>query len=132
MTIWRNPFDAMVSRYYWERKLKKFKHQNFRDFIHTVATTKMLKNLKIGTINNEFILDKNIQYEKLQDGIEDLGVPGLWDTFKDIRAKSGLRPEGSSTRDMYDAYPETIEIIQKVCALEIEQFGYTLPTHNKP
>ena len=54
----------------------------------------------------------------------------MYDVFKNIHAKSGIRPKNISSANLYKAISDIISIIEDECKEEIEYFGYNLPKYN--
>ena len=67
-TIERNPFDKMVSLYFWRKGDEKY--GNIYDFLTKGGFTRF-KGSKIYLINNEIAVDKVYQFEELPYMLED-------------------------------------------------------------
>ena len=51
----------------------------------------------------------------------------MWDTFKSINAKGGLRVKsGPSVSEIFTRAPKADALVRDAHAFEIEKFGYTL------
>lgn len=127
IAIVRNPFDALISRYYWDQSRDEA-DLDFEDFI--------AQNPEFLTVNMEIappaMIDCFLKYESFNDSLArleaSLGIDGLVATYSPLRAKSGLRPESSKQLDQfYSAIPQTVEHIARVCKQEIDLFGYAIP-----
>lgn len=132
ITIYRDPFDQAVSRYYWERH-RLGPEKAGADFAEFVSNkTKYLKqNRRIAPLKGSNQLDFYLRYDRLEEGLSSLGLEGIWATMQDIRAKAGIRPEAAQgLHELYRRHPETIEMIEKACGAEIEYFGFDRPSYS--
>ena len=64
----RNPWDVMVSRYYWDNRGGKNIHTNFNKYIKNFNNNQQ-NNWNIYTINNKPICDYYIRYDNLKEDI---------------------------------------------------------------
>ncbi len=127
VTIYRNPFDVAISRYYWEGGARSA--IRFDEFVFSYRAM-LLENSKIAPLKGAAKLDEYLKYENLERDLESSGLGFLWNSFKDIRTKSHLRPkDGASIKDIYKEYPNTIKYIAELCAEEIDYFGYECPAY---
>lgn len=115
--IVRNPYDKMVSKYFFEKSNMSFKEY---------CKVNNCNNLNIHTINNKFICNYYIRYENLKDdiikvcnklGITDYNINDL-PTFK-----SNIRPSNKHYSEYYDE--ETKNIVYNNHKLEFEKFNYS-------
>lgn len=73
-----------------------------------------------------------MRYEAFEEDISSLegDIPeleGLWDTFKSINAKGGLRVKsGPSVPEIFSRAPKVDALVRAAHAFEIEKFGYAL------
>ena len=121
-TVERNPWDRLVSRYYWKYQSES-ERPEFRQFVLTEANSRKFHNFHVYSIGNRPVVDFIIRYEHLSEDfatvMTKLGIdhpPAL------ERAKSGYREE-KPWKDYYDN--ETREIVRKTFAREIKLMGYT-------
>jgi len=112
----RNPYDKMVSRYYWTQSKLSFK-----EFVKTHHTN----NLKIHSINEKSVCDYFIRYEYLEEDIKTLCKKLKIDSY-DIsllpKHKSGIRKSKKHWSEYYD--DETKKIVYNKHKKEFELFGY--------
>ncbi len=124
VTIWRNPFDALISRYYWRRgdragmSFEDFAAQN-RDLISV--------NPAIAPLSGEARLDTYLRYERLAEDMDAAGLGAVWEVMKDLKAKGGVRPEAASVEAVYAKAPGAARLVAELCAEEIAAFGYEVP-----
>ena len=126
IAIVRNPFDVAISRYYWEGgdslgisflQYLKNNPKHLRENAHILS-------LKKGKV-----LDCYLRYENLEADLRKNNLLHVWQVFKQIRAKSNIRPgNGATTEEMYRRFPRAIEIIIEECYEEMKVFGYMPPS----
>lgn len=125
ITIYRNPFDYAVSRYYWEGGIRT--GLNFFEYIQS-KTDHLMENSNIAPISGGIKCDIFLRYESLQEDMAANGLDDVWSIFKDIRAKSDKRPKsGATVSEVYRNFPDAVEIVRKNCISEIEFFNYPSP-----
>ncbi len=128
VSITRNPYDSTISRYYWRGGEQT--GLNFEDFV-SFNSHMFLDNHEITHINGKSAIDYYIRYDHLKADIKKLeamvNAKNLYKTFKSLNAKASIRPKkGSSVQEMYAQYPKAKAAIDKVCAKEIADFGYSV------
>ena len=120
--IERNPWDAVVSLYYWKYKdlpeLPDFEHYVAEEWIEQLAN-----NRRMYRIRGKLSVDRVLRYERLADELDEvwdhLGLPGSPDL---PRAKGNARPAGHY-RELYtDASRARVA---EVFADAIEDFDYS-------
>jgi hypothetical protein len=112
----RNPYDKMVSWYFWKKSKLSFK--NF-------CKNNNCNNMKIHTINNTPVCDFYIRFENLQEDIinicKKLGITDyVIDTLPEY--KSSTKRSKKNYREYYDE--ETRQIVFNKHRKEFEMFGY--------
>lgn len=120
--IERNPWDAVVSLYWWMRRNGKV--DTFDSFLQMPNLEQLAtRNYQAYHIKGEIAVDRVLRYENLADDVSelwrDLGLPGQ-PTLP--HAKVGARPRGTNFRDMYDEASATR--VAAVFAKQIQEFGY--------
>lgn len=124
----RSPFDAIISRYFWEGAGRT--RLSFEEFV--AANPQFLEeNVGITHIDGESVVECYLRYENLEEDISALeskiGKSGIWEQFRNINAKGHLRPKiGTSIEEYFSNAPIAARIVQSRCAYEIEKFGYCL------
>ncbi|MFW8634595.1 hypothetical protein [Cribrihabitans pelagius] len=125
VTIWRDPYDAAISRYYWEELERA--GISFGDFTN-VYRHMLQENRRIAPLEGANAPDVFLRYEHLEEDIAALGIAGLWERFSALSAKGGLRPKaGAEPQAVYQAFPQAADIIEEQCQGEIARFGYPRP-----
>ncbi|NIW61014.1 MAG: hypothetical protein GWN24_19455 [Nitrospinaceae bacterium] len=123
LTVERNPWDKVVSMFYWDQKGKR-QGQPFEEFVRSgMAYQSEYDRYSIGGIPQ---VDKIVRYENLEQDLgevsERVGFPeNVYEVMKHIRAKGGFRKEGTF-RDLYDE--DLKRIIGFQYAREIALLGY--------
>jgi len=124
VTIWRNPFDALISRYHWRGAARE--GLSFNDFV--------LKNRGLVAVNTEIAplsgparLDTYLRYERLAEDMAEAGLDEVWQAMRGLRAKGGVRPPEATVEAVYAEAPEAAALVAELCAEEIAAFGYAVP-----
>ena len=119
--IERNPWDAVVSLYFWKYKdLPEL--PDFEKYVNEIWIEQLSNNRRLYRIRGKMALDRVLRYENLNDELTDvwaqLDLPGTPDL---PRAKGNARPAGHY-RELYtDASRARVA---EVFADTIEAFGY--------
>jgi hypothetical protein len=121
--IERNPWDAVVSLFYWMRRSGKV--ATFEQFL-TMPNIEQLasRNYQAYHLKGEVAVDRVLRFEQLADDLAEVwhhlslpGEPAL------PRAKAGARPHGSDYRELYD--DGSADRVRRIFARQIEELGYT-------
>jgi len=102
----RNPFDQILSAFYWHNESKKNEKKffflkkkplNFDEFFERKAKHIFQDEIDRYTENGKILIDKFIRYENLKKDLSELSnlinLPeNLYDIFKNIKAKSNIKP----------------------------------------
>ncbi|MDC0656786.1 hypothetical protein N6L27_02095 [Leisingera sp. SS27] len=125
VTIWRDPYDAIISRYYWEKA--DAAGIPFGQFVRQLPGL-LAENSQIAPLEGPAAPDVFLRYEHLEEDIAALGIDGLWERFTSLRAKGNISPRtGADPETLYARHPEAAEVVAEQCAVEIRKFGYTRP-----
>lgn len=132
ISIIRNPFDRMVSSYYWNLKtdLERAK-VSFEEFCLS-NPHRLLINKPIYEIDGVPIIDFMIRYEYLNEDLKRLEkinpkISELANSFSNINAKSGHRPSRARTEKIFKDAPRARELIRNVFFDDIEKYGFEIP-----
>ncbi len=135
IAIIRNPFDYMVSSYFWELNTKKKKIDlTFEDYV-LKKKDKVKANQKIYKIDNENIIDHMIRYDKLDLDIQNLenkykSLNGLANTFLNLSTKAHYRPKKATAQQMFENAPEALNFVFEQCREDIEKYNFDIPKMN--
>jgi chondroitin 4-sulfotransferase 11 len=124
----RNPFDLLVSRYFWSRdvqQLESFKEKSFSEYIIAVNYHKLPEwtipkcQYNYLSVNGEVAMDFIGRFENLQ---EDFNT--IWDKIGIPRQE--IPHVNKSKHKHYTEYynEETKQIVAEKYAKDIEYFGY--------
>ena len=120
--IERNPWDAVVSLYYWMRRNEKV--DTFERFL-TMPNLGQLatRNFQAYHLKGEVAVDRVLRFERLDEDLAEVwqrlslpGEPAL------PQAKAGARPKGSDFHDLYDV--DSAELVRRTFAPQIAELGY--------
>lgn len=119
--IERNPWDAVVSLYFWKYKDRP-ELPDFETYVQEIWIEQLSNNRRLYRIRGTMALDRVLRYERLDTELQEvwdhLGLPGAPDL---PRAKGNARPAGHY-RELYtDASRRRVA---EVFADQIEAFGY--------
>ena len=129
-TIVRNPYDRMLSRYYWTMANRSAYREvwgieDFSQFLRYRADF-VNENWLIYTAGDKLLVDDVVRFEHLEEDLarisERIGFDhNIYDDMKSIKAKSGYRPSHEAKPEIG---PLEDEIIRSLCSKEIETFRY--------
>jgi hypothetical protein len=120
--IERNPWDAVVSLYYWKYKdLPEL--PDFDQYVNEEWIEQLANNRRMYRIRGKMAVDRVLRYERLAEELDEvwahLRLPGTPDL---PRAKANARPAGHY-RELYSDASRTR--VAEVFADAIEAFDYT-------
>lgn len=120
-SIERNPWDKVVSWYYWDDRLVP--KPPISEFIRC-GRANQIRGFDLYTINSQLAVDRVCLYERLNEELlevaRNIGLPGPLEL---PRAKAGHRPDKKSYREVLSE-PDRFDIARSF-AREIALFGYT-------
>jgi hypothetical protein len=120
-TLERNPWDKAVSCYYWRTK-GGGPRLPFSEYLYS-EDPNWLSNFGIYTINNQIAVDHVIHYENLSLELEQFARRfKLLGELELPKAKGSTRKDKRHYREIIG--PGEYNHIRKICAREIELFGY--------
>lgn len=129
VSIVRNPFDRLVSMYYWStRNVPSDNRLSFRAW--AIRNPQFFpQNIEHYTVNGDYILDHAIQYENLTDDCRNLesAVPslnGIAAQMAKIRTKSTQRPKKKDLSSYFGGHEDLIQAVKFFNREIIERFGY--------
>lgn len=151
-TVVRNPYDKLVSGFYWFNHIhpkdtwwrrvrvmakKAIGRADPLDCAHGETDIERFRSwLRAGggiadqgafVIDGECCVDFFIRFERLQEDVQEVcNRLGIETTNAPLpRMKVGIRSKNHKTSDYYDA--ASIRLVEQRYAFEIERFGYQLP-----
>jgi hypothetical protein len=122
-TIERNPWDFVVSLYFW-RKKAGLKIPDFRSFLEA-GNAGLLRNFDLYSANGCIEVDKVIFFETLGEGLDEISTRiGLPEELSALIGRIYAKP--SAKRDYREFYDEaTQELVRRKYADVVSHFGYT-------
>ena len=120
-SIVRNPFDKMVSHYFWHQHIEPDRFDSFEEFIYFMYYNKVIPSWRFFSINDQFILNGIATFENLQNDLNDLPI-NIDIDISNIFEKSNIRPANIRYQDLYNT--ATREMVEKQCFNEIKMFDY--------
>ena len=131
LTLVRNPWDRMVSYYHWLRE-QSFAHPavklaravSFSQFLHNSETQRSIENAHYASYVTD---NKEVTRCDLFARIEHLhGDLAPFEAHLGFELTPIERVNTSPHRPDYQSYfiPEDVEIVARICARDIERFGY--------
>jgi len=120
----RNPWDKLVSQYYWHQYFNPRAINNFSDFVETRCQKFLNQNSRyIYELDGEIVVSRICRFENLMDEVraiwEHLDLPYMDEL---PRAKTGKRPQEATRHSMFN--PSDRDRVGEVFHKEIERFNY--------
>jgi Sulfotransferase family len=130
-TVVRNPYDRMISRYFWtlnngKKAAERYKISSFNQYLRYYPEH-INENWNIYTAGDELLVDEVARYENLEKDLGRISAAidlshNLHDDLKKIKAKSGIRPKHVDVEALIG--PDEAALIGGLCSKEIETFDY--------
>ena len=140
ISIIRNPYDWVVSSYAWNHinsrhvmSVPHFKVWLLYSRYKDVIETRVPRNREQCSLVDPYdVVDVMIRFEHFEEDLTALShrlglQENIYDIFKGIRDKGDIRPPALTARACFEGFPEGIEKIKNLFAIELEKFGYDLP-----
>ena len=130
VSIVRNPFDQILSYFYYARDVEKRKVGNFEAFCRNYPGA-LGSNNRHYFINDQMVIDHLIRFENFDEDIQCLehtipSLSGLLETFKCFNSKNNVRPKSSSAKEYFKNIPDVVQAVNFFSSYEIKKFGYKL------
>lgn len=118
----RNPFDRVISFYYW--RTKKGPARTISEFINSGEILLLKKyGYRLYTIGDQIALDRICRFERMKEELNHIAASLGFDAQVALpRAKTVFRKDKRSYRDILTR--EDRKKIEKIFQKEIELFGY--------
>jgi hypothetical protein len=133
VSIVRNPFDQIVSRYRWEiAKGRLAADAAFQGYLFA-HPEKLLENRRIMSADGRCAMSFVVRYESLiEDFARIAGRIGADDRFIEDLQRFGINAGSGGARAAparyYDEAPDCLDLVRLLCAEEIERYGYDGPS----
>lgn len=133
LSIVRNPFEFMVSFYYFNLAMKNISEEQlvFEDWFE-INKDKLTINNEVYNINGENVIDvmlvyENISHDLIQLEAEKPELKGLYNVFKNINAKGNIRPVHATIDSVYSKSPRAFEAVLSAHKPDIEKYNFYIP-----
>ncbi len=118
----RNPWDRVVSAYFWENRSRK-RLPDFYRFMDQLERRGLLSNYDDYAIDGRIAVDRVYLYEDLQASLEDLTRRlGFPEPIELLDAKRRVRRDRRPYQELYTE--QSRDRVATACAREIAEFGY--------
>jgi hypothetical protein len=131
-TVVRNPYDRMISRYFWslnngKKAAERYDINSFNQYLRYYPEH-INENWNIYTAGDELLVDEVARYENFEKDLGRISAAidlshNLHDDLKKIKAKSGIRPKQVDVEALIG--PDEAALIGGLCSKEIETFQYS-------
>jgi hypothetical protein len=130
ISIIRNPFDKMVSSYFFSNASKQALPP-FEKWVMTISKN-LPQNNSLYKINNRDVIQTYLRLDSMQEDVlaleqEHPKLKGLWNTFQGIQAKGQYRPKTSSAKELFKTAPAAKQLILDTHKEEIDRFNFKIP-----
>lgn len=130
-TVERNPFDRIISQYYWEvrpepwpKGAEPFIPNSIEDLLRH-GGGELLSNWPLYADGDDLAVDLVGRYENLESDLvaisERIGLPETIELPR-LRAKSGFRRDDRHYRDVLSEAERAL--VETICRRELDAFGY--------
>ncbi|MCB1420506.1 MAG: sulfotransferase family 2 domain-containing protein [Notoacmeibacter sp.] len=126
-SIVRNPFERIVSAYFW-RTRNKPERPPFHQWL--LANPRFLsENMDITMENGKQSVNHFIRFEDMPDNLayvsaRTCGNTDIVDAMKTIHAKGGHRKKEATAAMLFEGFAEGIHMVQDICGPELEIGNY--------
>ena len=127
VSIVRNPFDRVISKYFWLCNTTGRK-MDFREWLLATPSA-IVENRDLTHIDGSPAVDVMLRYEFLDRDLTELSerlgmAEDLSDIMRGIRAKGGVRAKRASSKDLFSDFADGVTLINILCRDEIDEHGY--------
>lgn len=131
VSIIRDPFDYIISHYFWHNRKKEHSNQTLDSWI-TRNPWIINRNDQFYFLDGEEIIDFYVRFENFSEDIQQLEtlkpeLMGLSGTFNGIFAKAGVRPENANREVMFRDNPLLVQAVTFFHRSHMKTFGYSPP-----
>ncbi|WP_376696643.1 sulfotransferase family 2 domain-containing protein [Wenzhouxiangella sp. EGI_FJ10305] len=131
ISIVRDPFDYLISYYFWRNREHVKPRPTFASWIRRNPWV-LTHNHQFYYLNGQDIIDYYVRFENLLEDTKKLEkmkpeLEGLTQTFSEISAKSSIRPSDATRETMFKDQPLLVEVVRFFQGDHMERFGYHAP-----
>jgi hypothetical protein len=127
-TLVRNPYELVISRFYWQKRKPGFENIEFRTWL--MSRPKILySNRKMSHIGGHYVLDAFLRLEDIKKGFEknlvSIDLPeGIGEAFVKISSKSQVRPAAATVEKIFRDFSKGLEIVNEIFEQDFALYGY--------
>ena len=131
VAIVRNPFDRLISQYFWANRNRK----NVPELSEWVRHNPMaLFNNEQYFIDGKDVIDHYIRYDELRLDMLTLEklkpeLRGLWSVFSGITTKNSIRPKSATVSNFFQKDERLRKSVEFFNEYFVMRFGYQEPGH---
>jgi hypothetical protein len=142
VSVARNPFDRLVSWYFWDRWAQgseeknagiKLLQESFGSWLVRRSTNLSIAARNVTHVRKLSQVDLWLKYEKFPSEIEEFAVrhfcierPGAYKGFKEFRANSNERDPRFTTRELFAGNQRLIDVVLRDFSWDFEFHGYPI------
>ncbi|MBW6419710.1 sulfotransferase family 2 domain-containing protein [Celeribacter sp. PS-C1] len=129
VSIVRNPFDMIVSLYFWKTRKDEVR-PSIQEWVKRNKSV-LRRYMDQYYLNGTDIIDFYVRFENFEEDILELenrvpALQGLWSTFNSINAKGNIRPKKSAPSAILSEEPEVRQVVHSIFGDLIDRFDYRL------
>ena len=131
ISIVRNPWDRVVSHYYWGIKDKGVNAPSFKDYLRgTPENINCNERLLFHPSKDKLLVDYVIKFENIEQDVKKIQKKlnvdeDLFSIIQNSSSKTNVRPKRTNPYELYCDY--TSSLVEMLCEKEIEYFDYKRP-----
>lgn len=131
VSIVRNPFDYLISHYFWHNNGESERNKDFPTWVRRNPWV-LTRNDQFYFVGHTEIIDFYIRFEHFQADIRTLEelkpeLKGLYEGFSKVSTKSNIRPPNATVNGIFHDQPELINAVRFFQSRHIGRFDYRQP-----
>lgn len=131
VSIVRNPFEYLISHYFWSNRKTENEEMNFPQWLRGNPWV-FTRNNQFYYIDDNEIIDYYIRFEQFEQDITHLErlkpeLQGLYETFRNIAAKTNTRPPSARVTGLFAGQEDLVRTVEFFQREHIQRFEYSPP-----